>query len=387
MEKRELIIGEVHINDESDCYVIAEIGHNHQGKLEIAREMIKRARECGAHAVKLQKRDNKNLYTKEMYNKPYDNENSFGATYGEHRETLEFNRVEYRELQAYARELGITFFATPFDFASVDFLEALDIPVYKIASGDLRNIPLLTYVANTGKPLLVSTGAANIEDVQRAYDAVMPINNKLCIMQCTSIYPAGAETMNLRVIETYRSLFPDSVIGVSDHQNGIAMTLLAYALGARIVEKHFTMNRAMKGTDHAFSLEPEGLRKMIRDLQRGRAAMGNGVKEIHPEEKKALTKMGKKLVAARDLPAGHILAVEDIAIKSPGDGISPDKMNDIIGQQLCCVLKEGEVLSYAVISPTGKAIKDRMISGRYETTPPAIGTTPLLRGKYNCKIR
>src|SRR5215213_1399357 len=144
---RELTIGPDVINDESDCYVIAEIGHNHQGNLETAKELFRAAKESGAHAAKLQKRDNRSLFTRAMYDKPYDNENSYGATYGEHREALEFGPKEYKELQKYADEIGITFFSTAFDFRSADFLAELNMPAYKMASGDLTNIPLLKYVA------------------------------------------------------------------------------------------------------------------------------------------------------------------------------------------------------------------------------------------------
>src|ERR1041384_4653574 len=169
---RTLQIESTKINDAGDCYVIAEIGHNHQGKLETAKELFRAAKECGVNAVKLQKRDNRSLYTRDMYNKPYDNENSFGTTYGEHREFLEFGMPEYKELQQYVGVLGLAFFATAFDFHSADFLTELNVHAFKIASGDLRNIPLLKYVAGFQKPVIVSTGGGTMEDVQRAYDAV-----------------------------------------------------------------------------------------------------------------------------------------------------------------------------------------------------------------------
>ena len=155
--------------------------------------------------------------------------------------------------------------------------------------------------------MIISTGGALIEDVQRAYDAIMPINPQLSILQCTAGYPAAFEELDLRVIATYRERFPDAVIGFSSHDNGIAMPVAAYMLGARIVEKHFTLNRAMKGTDHAFSLEPVGLRKMVRDLDRTFKAMGDGEKKIYESERAPIIKMGKSLVVARDLPSGHVL--------------------------------------------------------------------------------
>jgi N-acetylneuraminate synthase/sialic acid synthase len=336
------VINGYHINDESDCYVIAEIGHNHQGNLETAKDLFRLAKECGANAVKLQKRDNRTLYTRELYNKPYDHENSFGATYGEHREALEFGLEEYRELRRYAQEIGITFFATAFDFPSADFLAELDMPAFKIGSGDLTNIPLLKYVASFQKPMLVSTGGGTIEDVQRAYDAIMPINSQLCIMQCTSGYPSIPEELNLRVITTYRQRFPDIVIGLSSHYNGYTLDLLGYVMGARIIEKHFTLNRAMKGTDHAFSLERSGLRRLVRDLRRARVALGDGIKRPYPSEAAALYKMGKKLVAARHLPAGHVLTREDIAIKSPNDGLPPCELDNVIGKVTLRPLREDE---------------------------------------------
>lgn len=341
MERRLIIDGQ-EISEDSNCYVIAEIGHNHQGNMETARELFRAAKECGANAVKLQKRDNRALYTREMFNKSYENENSFGNTYGEHREFLEFGLSEYQQLKDYARELGITFFATAFDFPSADFLAKLDTPAFKIASGDLRNIPLLKYVAGFQKPMVVSTGGGTIDDVKRAYDAVMPINTQLCILQCTAGYPCAFEEMNLRVISTFREQFPDIVVGLSSHDNGIAMVVAAYVLGARVIEKHFTLNRAMKGTDHAFSLERAGLRRVVRDLQRARVALGDGVKATYSSERAPLLKMGKKLVAARDLPANHVLGLDDVAIKSPSDGTPPYELDRVLGRKTVRPLSEDE---------------------------------------------
>jgi sialic acid synthase len=341
MERRLIIDGQ-EISEDSNCYVIAEIGHNHQGNMETARELFRAAKECGANAVKLQKRDNRALYTREMFNKSYENENSFGNTYGEHREFLEFGLSEYQQLKDYARELGITFFATAFDFPSADFLAKLDTPAFKIASGDLRNIPLLKYVASFQKPMVVSTGGGTIDDVKRAYDAVMPINTQLCILQCTAGYPCAFEEMNLRVISTFREQFPDIVVGLSSHDNGIAMVVAAYVLGARVIEKHFTLNRAMKGTDHAFSLERAGLRRVVRDLQRARVALGDGVKATYSSERAPLLKMGKKLVAARDLPANHVLSLDDVAIKSPSDGTPPYELDRVLGRKTVRPLSEDE---------------------------------------------
>ena len=171
---RELTIDGFRIADDTDCWVIAEIGHNHQGSIEQCKELFAEAVRCGANAVKLQKRDNKGLYTREFFNRPYENENSYGPTYGLHREALEFGRSEYEELKAYAAELGVTFFATAFDFKSVELLADLDMPAYKIASGDLTNTPLLKVVAEIGKPIVLSTGGGTLADVRRAHELERP---------------------------------------------------------------------------------------------------------------------------------------------------------------------------------------------------------------------
>ena len=347
---RELVIENIEINDSSDCYVIAEIGHNHQGSVETAKELFAAAKECGCQAVKLQKRDNRSLFTKEMFNKPYENENSYGATYGEHREALEFGLKEYKELQKYAMEIGITFFATAFDFNSADFLHGLNMPAYKLASGDLTNIPLLKHVAAFNKPMILSTGGGTMADIERAYEAVMPINKQLCILQCSAGYPPAYEEINLRVITTLRERFKDIVIGFSAHDSGIAMALAGYILGSRVVEKHFTLHRAMRGTDHAFSLERSGLRRMVRDMQRARVALGDGVKRSYPSEKGPLLKMAKKLVAARELPEGHRLTRADIAIKSPSDGLPPFELDNVIGKVTTRALAEDDHILFEYLA-------------------------------------
>src|ERR671931_965782 len=213
MKPRELTIDGVRIADDTDCYVVAEIGHNHQGSVEQAKQLIEEAKRCGAIAVKLQKRDNRSLYTADFFNTPYENENSYGPTYGLHREALEFGRVEYQELKAYAAELGVTFFATAFDFKSAELLADLDMPAYKIASGDLTNTPLLKFVAEIGRPMILSTGGGTLDDVRRAHDCVAEVNPQLALLQCTAGYPVeNWEELDLRVIETYRQLFADTVV-------------------------------------------------------------------------------------------------------------------------------------------------------------------------------
>jgi len=332
---RRLTIDGVDMGDDEPCYVIAEVGQNHQGEVEQAKRLIDAAKECGVNAVKLQKRSNRLLYTREFYKQPYDNELSFGHTYGEHREALELGADDYRELLRHAREVGVTLFATAFDFESADLLVELGVPAFKFASGDLTNTPLQRHVAGFGKPMFLSTGGGTLADVERAVDTILPLNDQLCVLQCTAAYPAAVEDLNLNVITTLREHFPQLVIGLSDHQNGIAMAVVAYMLGARVIEKHFTLDHALKGRDHAFSLMPEGMRRLVRDLHRVPAALGNAEKRPLPIEADPLEKMGKKLVAARELELGHVLTAGDLAIKSPADGgLPPYELDRLVGRRL-----------------------------------------------------
>jgi N-acetylneuraminate synthase/sialic acid synthase len=199
-------------------------------------------------------------------------------------------------------------------------------------------------MAETGKPIIMSTGAGTMEDVRRAHDEIMPINSSLSILHCTAEYPSDHKDMNLNVVQTYIKEFPEALIGISDHDNGIAMSLVAYVLGARVIEKHFTMNRAWRGTDHAFSLEPEGMRKLVRDVHRAGIAMGDGVKRMYEKEKGPKMKMGKKIVAARNLPAGHLIQPGDLTFKSPGDGVAPYLDGQFYGKKLKVAVSEDEGL-------------------------------------------
>jgi N-acetylneuraminate synthase/sialic acid synthase len=338
---RRFDIGDTVVTDESLPFVIAEIGNNHQGDVELAKQMIRAAAFAGASAVKFQKRDNKALFTKEAFDAPYASENAFGPTYGSHREALEFGKAEYLECIDEARRNNIVFFATPWDFPSVDFLAELDVPLFKMSSSDLKTLPLLRYVASHKKPMIISTGGGTIEDVDRAVETVLAEGAPLTVMQCTAGYPPRFDELNLKVIETFRERYPEVTIGYSGHDSGIAMSLVAYVLGARVIEKHFTLNRAMRGTDHAFSLEPDGLRKMIRDLHRAAEAVGDGVKRPYQSEEAPLKKLAKMIVAGKDMPAGHVLTMDDLDYRAPGTGLAPSGATLIVGKSLLhAVVKE-----------------------------------------------
>ena len=319
-------------SSKNDFYLIAEIGHNHMGDVDLAMKMMRVAKECGANAVKLQKRDNRVLYTTKFYNQPYLNKNSYGKTYGVHRNALEFNFNQYKKLFNYSKKIKIDFFATPFDIPSLKFLEKLNLPLYKIASADILNLPLQTEIAKTKKPIILSTGGATLKDVKAAVKNITRYNKNLSVLQCTASYPADWKDMNLNVLETYKKKFKNHVVGLSDHEAGIQAASLAFMLGARVFEKHFTLNRANKGTDHSFSLEPEGLRKVSRNLHRIPILLGSKVKKRLEKEKEPLIKMEKSIVALRNIKKGHKIKIQDLDFKSPGDGLPPNKLNMIVGK-------------------------------------------------------
>lgn len=343
---REFEVNGKKFNDSTTPYLIAEVGHNHQGNLDTAISLIRAAAESGATAVKLQKRDNRNLFTRKGFESPYESENAFGSTYGEHREALEFGKDEYKVCIEESRSLGIDFFATAFDFTSADFLMELDVPAFKIASGDLKTTQLISYVAKMGKPIILSTGGGEMEDIVRAVDAATSVNSNVAVLQCTAGYPPSFDELNLRVIETLRKEFADVTVGYSGHDSGIAMALVAYVLGARVIEKHFTLNRAMKGTDHAFSLEPQGMAKLSRDLQRCHLAMGDGIKRPYESEKGPLVKMGKSVYFASDFDEGHVLGVGDLSLKSPALGLPPYLLDQLIGKALVRNVSKDELVSW-----------------------------------------
>jgi N-acetylneuraminate synthase/sialic acid synthase len=286
---RELVIGGRVINDDAPCYVIAEIGNNHGGSVVTAQQMAAAAASAGASAVKFQCRHNATLYTSALRARPYQHAHSFGPTYGAHRDALELSE---RDLQNVFATSQVTAFATAFDEASADLLMRLKAPAIKLASGSLTDAPLLTHVRSLGVPLILSTGGGTRHDIDHAVDILLAGTARFAVLHCTAAYPVlDYAELNLRAIQTLRERYPQTVIGWSGHVSGIAMSVMAYTLGARIIEQHFTTNRALKGTDHAFSLEPAGLRKLVRDLTRAKDAMGDGIKRVYPSEVAPIAKM------------------------------------------------------------------------------------------------
>jgi len=340
---REFRIGNKTITDDSDPFVIAEIGQNHCGDIDKAKELINSAAQCGCDAVKFQKRTNKQLYTKELYDAPYLGPQSYGRTYGEHREALELSVDDHAKLKEYANRQDLIYFATAFDINACDELMYICMPAIKIASGDLKNTYLIQYASSFNIPMIISTGGGSMDDCKRAANAML--HDNFAFLHCVASYPNQPHEMNLKAILSMRHEFPDTVIGLSDHYNGICMSTAAYALGARIFEKHFTINHTWKGTDHALSLEPKGMHDMVRDLRRVRFGMGDGIKKRLASEDGPLRKMEKGLYFRHDMTQGQIINAEDIESRSPSAAIYPYQRDEIIGLNVRYDVKAGDAVT------------------------------------------
>ena len=324
-----LKIGDVEIGDGCNPFIIAEIGINHMGSAEIAKQLIEAAKICGADAVKFQKRETTKILTKKARDKPYGGYASFGDTYGEHRDKLELSRDAYRELKKYCDEKKIMFLASAWDETSADFLEELGVPAFKIASADVTNIPLLEHTAKKGLPVILSTGMSNIEEVDEAVRIFKDC--ELIIMQCTSTYPCEMTDINLLAMPELRKRY-NRLVGFSSHEPSIVIPVIATVMGACMIEKHFTLNKTWKGSDQANSLEPYPFQKMIRDIHEAIRAMGSPEKRLLVPEVPIRQKLAKSVVSTQKIFKGQEIRRDMLTTKSPGDGIVPKEIPNMIGK-------------------------------------------------------
>ena len=327
-----LAIGPILVGDGEACCIAAEIGQNHNGDMGIARKLIDTAALCDATVVKFQKRDVDSELSVELRDKPYENENSFGATYGEHRRFLELSWQQHRELQAYAAEKGILYLCTICDLASLQQMAPLELPAYKVASRDLTNWPLLAAMAQFHRPIILSTGMADEREVDQAVEIISRQHDKIIVLQCTSEYPCPPEHVNLRSMETYRHRY-GLLVGLSDHTAGIIPAVAASVMGACYVEKHITLSRAMRGTDQAGSLELEGLRRLVSYIRQIETAMGDGTLGFKAWMGRAKEKLAKSLSCKRDLEAGDVLREEDLELRCPGTGVPWPQRECLLGKR------------------------------------------------------
>lgn len=332
-------------------FVIAEAGVNHNGDLKLARDLIDLAVDAGADAVKFQTFRADLLATPEAPKAEYQLQTTGSAeSQLEMLRGLELSSDAHRELQSYCHERGIIFLSTPFDEESVDFLDSLGVPAFKISSGDLTNSPLLEYIAGKGKPVILSTGMSEISEL---IEAVSVLNLAGCenpiLLHCVSNYPADPAEVNLRAMQTMRAAF-DLPVGFSDHTEGIDVSLAAVALGACVIEKHFTLDRTLPGPDHRASLERAELRQLIQSIRRIESALGNGRKVPTASEVETARVARRSLFASVDIPAGATLKREMVMMRRPGTGLSPAILNTLIGQYAVRDIAAGTVLEIDMFS-------------------------------------
>ncbi len=321
-----------YISEVDAPYIIAEAGINHNGEFDIAKRLIAEAAHSGADAIKFQKRTIDEMYTKEFLDVPYQKSYAFGATYGEHKKFLEFSDEQYFELQAYAASLNIEFLVSGFDFSSFDFVErALNVPIHKIASPFITHYPLLKHVAQFGKPIILSTGMHTMEEIRKSVEYIKQFNDQIVLFQATTLYPCPNQEVNLNVLKSFKEEL-GVLVGYSSHDSGVAIPAASVALGACVIEKHFTLDRAMIGPDHSASVEPRGLELICKYSKAVHQSLGDGVKRIHDSEAPQRIKYGVSVVSAREIPHGKIIEHGDITVKCPGGGISPVEFDTLFGR-------------------------------------------------------
>ncbi|XP_068448509.1 sialic acid synthase-like [Clinocottus analis] len=339
------------IGGDEPCFIIAEIGQNHQGDIEIAKKMIKMSKDCGADCAKFQKSELEHKFNKKALERPYTSTHSWGKTYGEHKRHLEFSHEQYRELKKYAEQVGICFTASGMDEMAVEFLHELNVPFFKVGSGDTNNFPYLQKTAMKGRPMVVSSGMQSMDTMRRVYKTVKEHNQNFAILQCTSAYPLEAEDVNLRVLTEYQKEFPDIPIGYSGHESGINISVAAVALGAKIIERHVTLDKTWKGNDHHASLLPSELSELVRSIRLVERALGTGVKEMLPCEKPCHDKLGKSLVAKIKIPKGTVLTQDMLAVKvAEPMGVAAEDIFKMVGMIVTEDVEEDESLLPEVVA-------------------------------------
>jgi len=326
-------------------FFIAEIGNNHNGDFYLAKRTIEEAAKAGADAVKLQKRSVDGTFTKELLDKPQLKDQIFGKTYGEYRKNLELSKGDFKRLKKISEDLGLIFFATPFDEESVDFLEDVEVPLYKIASFDATNIPLIEHIASRGKPTIMSVGMANVEETDEAVEAFLRFNNQLVILHCHSVYPTPDEKIHISTVPFLADRYKPIPVGYSGHEQDILPSLSAVVLGARCIERHITIDKALPGPDHAsVSITPDQFKDMVDQTRRIENIIGEPEKHLFDEELRTRAKHGKSIVSKIDINAGSTITADMIVCKSPGFGLKPNMFSKLIGKKASTAIPKDTVI-------------------------------------------
>jgi N-acetylneuraminate synthase len=330
-------------------YIIADIGANHNGDMDLAKKMIDSAKQCGVDAVKFQSWTDKSLIAKEEYERNQSYDDSPKKHFGSLREMVEryyLREDQHYELKEYCSKIGIEFCSTPFSKKEVDLLSKLDVPFYKVASMDINNIELLKYIANQHKPILLSTGMSTIAEIEQAIKTIeLEGNNQIVILHCISIYPPAYETINLNNIPMLQKTF-DYPIGFSDHTIGISIPLASIALGSCLIEKHFTLDKDLPGWDHEISADPSEMEIICSETKNINLSLGSYNRIVSEAEEEKKKKFRRSVVVTRNMEEGEIISLEDLAFKRPGTGIQPDEYQYVIGRKLKRKKLDDELLSW-----------------------------------------
>ena len=338
-------IGDKVIGGDNPCYIIAEAGSNHNGSFEQAKKLIDAAVEAGADAVKFQIFKAENLYSK------YTPEFSYlkGENVYELIKNIETPREWIKELIKHCKGKNIDFLASAFDFEAVDLLDKY-VPAFKIASFEITDLELIKYAAEKGKPMIISTGMANLSEIEDAINAIKSVGNEnIILLHCNSLYPTPVEIVNLRAIETMKNAFKLPV-GFSDHTLGIHIPIAAVAMGACMIEKHFTLDRSLPGPDHSFALEPDELNAMVRCIREVEKVKGNGIKEKSELESEEMYVKARRSIHAKvDIPKGTKITRDMLIIKRPGYGIKPKFIDIVVGREAKKDIKEDEWITWDMV--------------------------------------
>jgi N,N'-diacetyllegionaminate synthase len=328
-------------------FIIAEAGVNHNGSLDLALRLVDAAKASGADAVKFQTFRADMLATRSAHKAPYQERTTSNAeSQFEMLQRLELDAAAHKRLIDHCHQIGIQFLSSPFDKQSADLLATMEVPMYKVPSGELTNLPFLQHLACKGRPLIVSTGMSTLGEVEEAVQVLQAAGGShLTLLHCVTEYPAPYAEVNLRAMQTLKSAF-GLPVGYSDHTTGIEVAIAAVALGAEVIEKHFTLDRSLPGPDHAASLEPIELQRMVTAIRHVEAALGNGIKAPAPCELPNISVARKSVVAAGSFPAGHQLEAGDLDIKRPGNGLAPKVLPTLIGRTLRVAVANDELISW-----------------------------------------
>lgn len=336
---RKIRIGDRLIGGGEPTFIVAEAGINHNGSIENAKELIESAARCGADAVKFQTHIPEKEMLRQDVTADYVGEPLFDLL-----KRVELSREDHVVLKEYAEEKNLIFYSTPFCVEAVDLLEEIDVPAYKVGSGEIANPPLLERIAKIGKPVILSTGMSNLEEVEEAIGIVTQYNQQLVILQCTSTYPSSYEDIHLNAMDTLRKFgFP---VGLSDHSQGIYVALAAVALGACYIEKHFTIDKNWPGPDQKASIEPKELRELVRGVRAIEKAMGAFEKQVQDREKPVRDMARESVVSVEEIPKGSIITKDMVWVKRPGTGIPAKRMGEVIGRRTRRTVGKDQLISW-----------------------------------------